>query len=136
MYCLFGLMWKLAALASLALCAAQTPAAPDATTGKAAPNVTVTEARPAPQAKRTRVAGHTALARSAGSSPLCARAQTKIDSPVADIQWVGKDKKVRTPHAPLCQLTLPGRLHLMATCCPCSDRLRAVDEELRVPEQG
>jgi hypothetical protein len=42
-------MWKLAALASLALCAAQTPAAPDATTGKAAPNVTVTEARPAPQ---------------------------------------------------------------------------------------
>ena len=38
-------MWKLAALASLALCAAQTPAAPDATTGKAAPNVTVTEAR-------------------------------------------------------------------------------------------
>ncbi len=45
-------MWKLAALASLALCAAQTPAAPDATTGKAAPNVTVTEARPAPQPKR------------------------------------------------------------------------------------
>jgi len=29
-----------------ALCAAQTPPAPDATTGKAAPNVTVTEARP------------------------------------------------------------------------------------------
>ena len=46
------IMWKLAALASLALCAAQTPAAPDATTGKAAPNVTVTEARPAPQPKR------------------------------------------------------------------------------------
>jgi photosystem II stability/assembly factor-like uncharacterized protein len=44
-----------------ALCAAQTPPAPDATTGKAAPNVTVTE--------------------------------TKIDSPVADIQWVGKEKK-------------------------------------------
>jgi hypothetical protein len=45
----------------LPLCAAQTPPAPDATTGKAAPNVTVTE--------------------------------TKIDSPVADIQWVGKEKK-------------------------------------------
>ena len=30
----------------LPLCAAQTPPAPDATTGKAAPNVTVTEARP------------------------------------------------------------------------------------------
>ena len=56
MYCLVGLiMWKLAALASLALCAAQTPAAPDATTGKAAPNVTVTEARaPRSQPKRAR----------------------------------------------------------------------------------
>ena len=36
----------------LPLCAAQTPPAPDATTGKAAPNVTVTEARP--QSARTR----------------------------------------------------------------------------------
>ena len=41
-------MWKLALALSvcLPLAAAQTPPAPDATTGKAAPNVTVTEARP------------------------------------------------------------------------------------------
>ena len=93
---LTGLMWKLAALAIsvlLPLCAAD-PALADPTAAKAAPNVTVTEARP----RNPTAVAHTNTAHVSATHLFArVRPQTKIDSPVADIQWVGKEKKARAP---------------------------------------
>ena len=48
---------------------------------------------------------------------MCARAQTKIDSPVADIQWVGKEKKARAPHGASILANTPGGPRLTVTRC-------------------
>lgn len=61
-------------------------------------------------------------------------AQTKIDSPVADIQWVGKDKKVRPP-SPTTRSDVATEMHPPPQPL-FSDRLRAVDQERCVSEQG
>ena len=55
--------------------------------------------------------------------------QYTIDSPVADIQWVGKDKMVR--HAPV--IPRPSNSSLHASSPPPADALCALEQELRVP---